>query len=156
MRPDELRRAPADDQPEDRPPEGDDHEAHGRLAEVQRAGAGRGADRGDDGEAVHREGGRVVHEALALEDDHEPARKVQPAGDRGGGDRVGRGDDGAERDRHRPAQLGHQGNRHDRDRHGRGDHQADGQQGDRPDVAPQVADREEERAGEEDRRQEEE
>ena len=125
---DELRGAPADEQPEDRPTDGDHHEAHRRLAKVQRAGAGRGADRGDDGEAVHRQRRRVVHEALALEDDHEPAREVQPPGDRRGRDRVGRGDDGTERHRHRPAQLGHQGNRHDRDRDRRGDHEPDGQQ----------------------------
>ena len=59
----------------------------------------------DDGDAVEHERGRVVDEALALDDRDDAPRRAQPPGDRGGGNRVGRRDDGPQHERRRPRQV---------------------------------------------------
>ena len=58
-------------------------------------------DRGDR-EAVGDEGGRVVDQALALDQGHEPARQAEAGRDRRRGDGVGRRDDRADHERHGP------------------------------------------------------
>ena len=82
------------------PPEHVDDEAPGRVPEREGAGQHRG-----DGEAVGDERGRVVDQALALDQRDEPARQPEPRGDRRRRDRVGRRDDRAEHEAHRPRQA---------------------------------------------------
>ena len=89
------------DRDPDRDPAGDhDDEVAARLEQAEAAG-----DHGGDGELVGDQRGRVVDQALALDDGHDPARHPEPAGDRGRGDRVGGGDDRAEHERLRPAEA---------------------------------------------------
>ena len=105
-------------------------------------------------QSIGRERRGVVHQALALEDDHQPSRQVELSGDRCGGDRVRRRHDGAEGDGDRPPEL--RGERHHHRRDGQRGHEdeSDCQEADRPDVAPQLAWRQEVRRRKEDRRQE--
>ena len=68
--------------------------------------SGDGADDRGDRRAQAHDRGRVVDEALALQDRHDPPRHADPAGDRGGRDRVRRGDHGAERQRRAASAIG--------------------------------------------------
>ena len=83
------------------------------LASSEREAA---ADGGGHRDAVGDERGRVVDQALALDDVDDPPRHAEPAQDRRGGDRVGGGDDRAERERRRPRDAVDQRVRDDRDR----------------------------------------
>ena len=97
--------------------------------------------------------GRVVEQALALEDGDDPARHADAPRDGGGRDGVRRRDDGAERDRGGEGQPGQQ---EDGDAgHGeRGDEdEPDGEQRDLPPVAPDVDEGRPDRGGVEQRRQ---
>ena len=91
--------------PTRRPDDDRDHEVAGRS----RAAMHDADDRGDRG--VQRdERGRVVQQALALEDRHDAARQPEASGDRRHRDRVGRGDHRGERER------GREGDRRDQRR----------------------------------------
>ena len=87
----------ADHQPDRDPAGGRAHELEPRVERREAA-----AHRGGHGHPVGHERGRVVHEALALDDVHEPARGAELAHDRRGGHRIGRRDDRAEREGQRP------------------------------------------------------
>src|SRR5262249_36748198 len=52
-----------------------------------------------DGDPEQDQRRRIIDQALALEDRHDPPRQPDPPGDRGGGDRVRRRDHRAERER---------------------------------------------------------
>ena len=110
------------------------------------------ADRGDDRRG-RRRGRAVVDEALALDDRDDSTRHAEPLHDRRRRDRVGGGDDGAEHERGRPREPGHDLVRDDGDDDHRQQHEPDGEQPDRPQVRPQVAQRGEERGAVEERRQ---
>ena len=71
-----------------------------------------------DGQPVDQQRGRVVQEALALEDRQDPMRRPELPQNRGRRRGVGRRDDGAERDRRRPRHRRHERPRDhgDRDR----------------------------------------
>ena len=92
----------ADHQPDRDPAGGRAHELEPRVERREAP-----AHRGGHGHPVGHERGRVVHEALALDDVHEPARGAELAHDRRGGHRIGRRDDGAEREGQRPREPDH-------------------------------------------------
>ncbi len=83
--------------------------------------------------------GGVVHEPLAAEDGHEPAREAELAGDLGGRHRVGRRHDGTQSEGHRPGHPAHHRVDHHRHRHHGGQHQAHGQQQDGLQVDAELA-----------------
>ena len=87
----------SDHQPDRDPAGGRSHELEPRVERREAP-----AHRGGHGHPVGHERGRVVHEALALDDVHEPARGADLAHDRRGGHRIGRRDDRAERKGQRP------------------------------------------------------
>ena len=88
----------------DRPPaQHRDGEGRERPRTTERA-----PDRGRDGDSVDRQRGRVVQQALALEERHDPSRYGEPRDDGGRRDRVGRRDDRAERQRDGPWDAGDQ------------------------------------------------
>ncbi len=83
--------------------------------------------------------GRVVDQALAAEDGHQPARQAEPAADRQRRHRVRRRDHRAQHQRRGQAQLGQQPPGRVAD-HERGEHdQPDREQPDRPPVGPDPA-----------------
>ena len=119
-------------------------------------GNGRGRRSRADRRPVDRERGRVIEEALALEDADDPARDREPLRYRGRRHRVGRRDDGPERDGEWPRHAGHERHRGCRDHaHARGN-ETDGEQADVLEIRAEVADRSEERTHIEDRRQDDE
>jgi hypothetical protein len=87
---------------------------------------------------VGDERGGVVHEALALDEVHEPARGAELPHDRRGGHGIGRRDDRPKREGERPRHPDHLVRDH-RDRPHRQQHQADRCDRDRPQVAAQRA-----------------
>ncbi len=120
----------------------DDHREHGGEDEAQHRVLGRevAADDGVDGQRVDHDRRDVVEQALALQYRDQPARQSDGPGDGDGGHRVGRRDEGADRDGGGQRQSGQQPVDGARDRD-RGDHhQGDGEQQDRADVGPEVAD----------------
>ncbi|HET8592846.1 MAG TPA: hypothetical protein VFL56_04215 [Solirubrobacterales bacterium] len=99
--------------------------------------------------------GRVVDQALALDDVHQPPRRPDAAHDRRRRNRIGRRDDCAEHERHRPGQI-HQLVGDDRDRPRGRQNQADRLEGDHPGIRAQAAQVGEEGGRVEQRRQEDE
>ena len=83
--------------------------------------------------------GRVVDEALALEDHHEAAWQAEPLGDGGGRHRIRRRDDRAKHECASPADSGRQRLRHPADGEGRRRHETHRQQADGEQVLAQVA-----------------
>ena len=109
---------------------------------------------GRDGEAVGHERRGVVDQALALDQRHEPAREAEAGADRRRRDGIGRRHDGADHEADRPRQASDHGVA-DRGHHEhRREHEAHREQGDRPRIGAQVAQRGEEGARVEQRRQE--
>lgn len=116
----------------------DQRQRHGRrdLAPCQMLGGDRA-----DGDAIDQERGRVVEQALALQNLDHAVRQLHLAQDRDRGGRVRRGHDGAERNRGGPGHVRHQPVR-DVGHSGRG--QADGgddQGGDRNPIVAEIAQR---------------
>ena len=136
-----------DDEPDDDSTDRGEQEeptgVHGR----ERAGHDR-----RDGNAVQHETRAVVHEALALDDQHELARDTEAAGDRGRGDRVGRRDDGAEDEGRRPRKPVDDLVRDDCHPDRRHRDEADREQPDRADIRFQLAERGEEGSAVQERR----
>ena len=147
-REDPRARAPNDDADRE-PAEEHDEERAARVDERERAGGRRG-----DREAIDHESGRVVHQALALEDRHDAARHAHALEDGGRGDRVGRRHDGAECERAGPAERRHEHVRDDGDRASGEDHETEGEEEDRPQVGFEITQRREITARKEQRRQE--
>lgn len=86
-------------------------------------------------QAVDEQGGGIVEQAFAFEDDHQPMGRAQLAQYRGCRGGVGRGDDVPQGDGRGPAHAGH-GQARGPGHHGYGyDHEHDGQ----PDHGNQVA-----------------
>ena len=135
---------PIDDRDDDREDEvpGDRERVAGRLP---------GGDPDGGGEQHQR--GRVVDEPLALEHGQDPRRQAEPPADGGRRDRVGRAEHGTERDAGRQDQRGEHV---EEDEAGaeRGDHDEDDRQAeDRAEVPAEVDERQLDRGGVEDRRQ---
>ena len=103
--------------------------------------------------AVERDGGGVVEQALALDQDRQPARRAEVAEDADHGDRIGGGDDGAQQQAGDQADLreGRQGEADHQRADDDGDH---GQEQDRRDVVHQTADVDHQRGLEQQGRQE--
>ena len=106
----------------------------------------------DDCDAQQDQRGPVVHEALALDDVDQPSRHPEPPSDRSRRDRVGRGDDRAEDEGLGPGKVGNCVRDHcNADRcHG---YEPEREQGDRPQVLPQLPEPGEVRRDVEKRRQ---
>ena len=138
---------PADPEP-DRDPAGDVQDDPARRVEQRERSADGRADRG----LVEHERGSVVDEALALDDRDDPPRRAQARRDLGRRERVGRRHDRPEREGDGPRKSDPRV-RDDRNRDHRRGHEPERQQRDRPLVRAQVAQRGEERAGVEERRQ---
>ena len=128
--------------------EHDEHEVPARVEEREGAGDHRG-----DGEAVGDERGAVVDQALALDQRDQARRQPEPLGDRAGGGRIGRRDDCSEHERLRPAEAGDDCVRDGGDGKHRDEHEPDREEPDRLHVRPELAQRGEERAAVEQRRQ---
>ena len=143
---------PADEPAHDQPDQHAARRGQDELPQRRREREDTRHDRRDRGPIEHERRG-VVDQALALEDGHDPIGDAQASGDGTGGDGVGRRDDGAEGDRRRPAQPGHDEARDGGDHRGRGQHQPDREQRDRTQIGPEVAERGEVRRGKQDGRQ---
>ena len=124
-------------------------EAPGRVPEREAS-----RHHGGDGEAVGDERGRVVDQALALDQRHEPARDAEARGDRRRRHRIGGCDDGADHEADGPGEAADQGVAHRSHREHRREHEAQGEQRDGPRIGAQVAQRGEEGGRVEQRRQE--
>ena len=105
--------------------------AGGRL---ERAAAGH-----RDRDAIDRQRGRVVQEAFALEDRHDPPRHRQPCRDRGGRDFVRRRNDRPERDGDGPRDARDHGVDDRGSRECARHDEADGQRRDHPQIGSQAA-----------------
>ena len=82
------------------PPTTSSAEAPDRVPEREAAGRDR-----RDGERVGDERRRVVDQALALDQRHEPPRQAEPRADGRGRDGIGRRDDRADHEAHRPREA---------------------------------------------------
>ena len=91
------------------------------------------------GQAIDQQRAGVVQQALAFENRQDALRRLQRPQHRGGRRGIGRRDDGAERDRRRPRQLGHEHARDDGDGGRREAHRDDDEAGDRRPVVAEVA-----------------
>ena len=133
-----------------------DGDAAGR-GDGERVGAARDAEalRRDrtDGDPVDDDPGRVVGQALALEDREDGRGQPNLAGDRARRQRIGRADDGAEHERCAERQLGREpvGGESDADR--REEDEAHGEDADRPEVPHELAPPQPRARAEEERRQ---
>ena len=145
---DRLRHQVADDETDDDPRDDPDHEARAGLEEAERPG-----EHGRDRELVGDERGRVVDEALPLDDRHDAPRDAHLPRDRCRRERIGRRQDRAEDERRGPGQADDVV-RDDGDGARSGEDQPEREQRDRPEVAAQLVRRAEERGREEERRQE--
>ncbi len=105
-------------------------------------------------DAEQHQRGRVVDQALALDDVHDRAGRAEPPEDPGGGDRVGRRDDGAEHQALGQPEPRDQRAHHERDGEGGRQDEAERQQRQRGGDAAQGARVGEERAPVDQRRQE--
>ena len=149
----------ADDRPDRESAGPDDDEGNDGARDIRRGAAQReghragGARPGDDGQAIHDQGRRVVEEALPLQDRHDAARHAEPPEDRRRGHGVRWRHDRPERDGGRDRHVG-QLLDDEGDGRGREQDQPDRQQQDRPQVGLEVPDGREVRGAEEDRRQE--
>jgi hypothetical protein len=97
--------------------------------------------------------GRVVHQALALQDGDDDAGHLDAAGDGGGGHGVGRGDDRPQHEPDHPRQAEAEV-AHRRHPHGGEQHQPNGQQRDRPQLLAERPPLGVERGGVQERREE--
>ncbi len=138
-----------------------DDRAHGEPAERQRDEAANGGSRAEraregrrDREPEQHEPGRVVEQALALEDDRQSVGQAHPLQHRTRRDGVRRRNDGAERTAGGPGQGGQERVRDDGHDDRRAHHRADGQRQDADEVALELAERDEPRPVHEERRQE--
>ena len=110
------------------------------------------------------DGGAIVQQALALEQDRQPFGRADAAEQADHGDRIGRGDDGAEHEGLRPGESGFESQRPGHQNEDEGgepdgrDHAGDGERQDGPHVAPklvevEVESRFEQESGQDDREQ---
>ena len=100
-----------------------DDEMPRRVPEREAAGHHR-----RDGEAIRNEGGRVVDEALALDQRGEPPRNAETRRDRVRRHRIGRCDECTEHEADRPGEPGDCGMADRRDREHRDEHKSDRKQ----------------------------
>lgn len=116
----------------------------------------RPGDHRPDRRPVEDERRRIIDQAFALQNGHEPAWNAQVAGDGRRGHRIGRRNDRTDNYRRRPIHAGDDGMRQPGHHSRRGEDQPDGQQTDRTEIGTKVPPRCEIRRPPQDRRKEDE